>query len=117
MSNILIIKHGSLGDIAQISGVLRDIRETHSSEKIFILTTATYVELLSMCPFVDGILIDRRLPKWNILYLLKLRKMIKKFNFKFVYDLQNSSRTTFYRRYLFNISNWSSTSTTLKAGT
>ena len=27
MSNILIIKHGSLGDIAQISGVIRDIRE------------------------------------------------------------------------------------------
>ena len=27
MSNILIIKHGSLGDIVQISGVLKDIRE------------------------------------------------------------------------------------------
>ena len=27
MSNILIIKRGSLGDIVQISGVLRDIRE------------------------------------------------------------------------------------------
>ena len=40
MSNILIIKHGSLGDIAQISGVLRDIRETHTNDKkIFILTT------------------------------------------------------------------------------
>ena len=26
MSNILIIKHGSLGDIAQISGVLKDIQ-------------------------------------------------------------------------------------------
>ena len=35
MSNILIIKHGALGDIAQISGVLRDIRETHKNEKIF----------------------------------------------------------------------------------
>ena len=35
MSNILIIKHGSLGDIAQISGVLRDIREIHNNKKIF----------------------------------------------------------------------------------
>ena len=34
MSNKLIIKHGSLGDIAQISGVIRDIRETHNKEKI-----------------------------------------------------------------------------------
>ena len=116
MSNILIIKHGSLGDIVQISGVLRDIRETHSNEKIFILTTIPYVELLSRCPFVDGVLIDRRLSRWNILYLLKLKKMIHKFNFLCVYDLQNSSRTSFYKKYLFNVSNWSSTKTTLKQG-
>ena len=95
MSNILIIKHGSLGDIVQISGVLKDIRENHKSEKIFILTTAPYVELLSKCPYVDGVLIDKRLPRWNIIYLLKLRKLIKKFNFTCVYDLQNSSRTSF----------------------
>jgi len=117
MSNILIIKHGSLGDIAQISGIIRDIRETYNSEKIFILTTFPYVDLLSRCPYIDGVLIDRRLPRWNILYLLKLKKMIEKYNFSYVYDLQNSSRTSFYRRYLFNISNWSSTKTTLKKGT
>ena len=116
MSNILIIKHGSLGDIAQISGIIRDIRETYNSEKIFILTTFPYVELLSRCPYIDGVLIDRRLPRWNILYLLKLKKMIQKYKFSYVYDLQNSSRTSFYRRYLFNISNWSSTKTTLKKG-
>ena len=117
MSNILIIKHGSLGDIAQISGIIRDIRETYNNEKIFILTTFPYVELLSRCPYIDGVLIDRRLPRWNILYLLKLKKMIQKYKFSYVYDLQNSSRTSFYRRYLFNISNWSSTKTTLKKGT
>ena len=114
MSNILIIKHGSLGDIAQISGVLRDIRENHVNEKIFILTTFPYVELLSRCPFVDGVLIDKRLPRWNILYLFKLKNMIKKFNFTYVYDLQNSSRTSFYRKYLFNILNWNSAKTVLK---
>ena len=116
MSNILIIKHGSLGDIAQISGVLRDIKETHSSNKIFILTTLPYVQLLSQCPYVNGVLIDKRLPRWNFFYLLKLKKMLKKFNFSNVYDLQNSSRTSFYRKYLLNIPNWSSTETTLKKG-
>ena len=116
MSNILIIKHGSLGDIVQISGVLKDIRENHPEDKIFILTTAPYVELLSVCPYVDGTLVDRRLPRWNILYLLKLKKLLNKFNFSQVYDLQNSSRTSFYRKYLLNISNWSSTETTLKKG-
>ena len=108
MSNILIIKHGSLGDIVQISGVLRDIRESHKDNKTFILTTMPYVELLSRCPYLDGVLIDKRLPRWNILYLLKLKKMIQKYNFSHVYDLQNSSRTSFYRKYLLNIPNWNS---------
>tara|TARA_Y100000590_G_scaffold311448_1_gene351855 strand:+ start:1420 stop:2355 length:936 start_codon:yes stop_codon:yes gene_type:complete len=114
MSNILIIKLGSLGDIVQISGVLKDIRETHGDKKIFILTTVPYVELLSRCPYIDGVLVDRRLPRWNIFYLLRLKKMLKKFNFSHVFDLQNSSRTYFYKKYLLNISNWSSTKTTLK---
>ena len=116
MSNILIIKHGSLGDIVQISGVLRDIREAHNDKKIFILTTLPYVDVLSRCPYLDGVLLDRRLPRWNIYYLLKLKKMLVKYNFSHVYDLQNSSRTSFYRKYLLRISNWSSTETTLKKG-
>ena len=116
MSNILIIKHGSLGDIVQISGVLRDIREAHNDKKIFILTTLPYVDVLSRCPYLDGVLLDRRLPRWNIYYLLKLKKMLVKYNFSHVYDLQNSSRTSFYRKYLLRSSNWSSTETTLKKG-
>ena len=116
MSNILIIKHGSLGDISQISGALRDIRENNNNEKIFILTTLPYVELLSKCPYIDGVLIDKRLPRWNIFYLLKLRKLLKKFDFIKIYDLQNSSRTSFYRKFLLNDPKWSSTETTLIKG-
>ena len=116
MSNILIIKHGSLGDIAQISGVIRDIKESYNDKKIFILTTLPYVELLSKCPYINGVLIDKRLPRWNLLYLIKLKKLLSKFDFSSVYDLQNSSRTSFYRKFLFNIPNWSSTETILKKG-
>ena len=116
MSNILIIKHGSLGDIVQISGVLKDIRENHIDKKIFILTTLPYVELLSKCPYLDGVLIDKRLSRFNIMYLMRLKKMLGKFNFLQVYDLQNSSRTSFYRRYLLNVTSWSSTETILKKG-
>ena len=116
MSNILIIKHGSLGDIVQISGILKDIRDTLKSEKIFILTTMPYVELLSRCPYIDGVIIDKRLPRWNLIYLLKLRKLINKFNFSYVYDLQNSSRTKFYKKYLFKIKNWSNAETIIKNG-
>ena len=116
MSNILIIKLGSLGDISQISGVLKDIKETYNDKRIFILTTLPYVELLSKCPYINGVLIDKRLPRWNILYLIKLKKLLSKFDFSYVYDLQNSPRTSFYRRFLLNITNWSSTETILKKG-
>ena len=115
MSNILVIKHGSLGDIVQISGALRDIRESFKNDKIFILTTSPYVDLLSRCPYVDGVLIDKRLPRWNLLYLLKLSQLIKKFNFLHAFDLQNSSRTIFYKKFLFKIKNWSSSLTALDA--
>ena len=114
MSNILIIKHGSLGDIAQIAGVLKDIRENFNDEKIFILTTHPYKEILEKCPHIDVVLIDPRLPRWNLYYLIKLKNMIKKYNFKNVYDLQNSSRTSFYKKYLFSNLNWSSSAYLLK---
>jgi ADP-heptose:LPS heptosyltransferase len=42
--------------------------------------------------------------------------MLNKFNFSHAFDLQNSSRTSFYRKYLLNISNWSSTETILEKG-
>jgi ADP-heptose:LPS heptosyltransferase len=108
MSNILIIKLGSLGDVVQISGALRDIREHHKNEKITILTTSKYINLFKNCPYVDNYLEDERLPRYNIFYLLRLRKIINSLNFNKVYDLQNSNRTNFYRKFLFNVKNWSS---------
>jgi len=108
MSNILIIKLGSLGDVVQISGALRDIREHHKNKKITILTTSKYLNLFKNCPYVDDCLEDERLPRYNIFYLLRLRKIVNSLNFNKVYDLQNSNRTSFYRKFLFNIKDWSS---------
>lgn len=116
MSNILIIKHGSLGDIVQISGVLKDIRENHQTDKIFILTTSPYIDLLNKCPFVDEVLLDERKSRLNFIYLHNLRKKINQLKFIKIYDLQNSSRTSFYKKYLLSTKNWSSTETTLEQG-
>ena len=77
MSNILIIKHGSLGDIAQISGAIQDIKENHSSDKVIILTTSLYEELFHKCPYIDEVYIDQRLSRFNLFYLLKLKKLIQ----------------------------------------
>ena len=115
MSNILIIKHGSLGDIVQISGALLDIRTHFKNKKIHILTTSKYKNLFESCPYIDEVLIDKRLPRWNFFYLLNLIKVIRKFDFENCFDLQNSSRTEFYRKN-FKIKNWSSSRTILKEG-
>ena len=117
MSNILIIKHGSLGDIAQISGAIQDIKENHLNDKVFILTTSPYEKLFQKCPYIDKVYIDPRLSRLNLLYLSKLKKMMFKLKLVKIYDLQNSSRTSFYRKFLFNKVEWSSTEITLPAET
>ena len=116
MSNILIIKHGSLGDIAQASGAIQDIFENHNNDQIYLLTTKPYFELFKKNPFIHEVILDKRLARYNLIYLYFLMREIKKHNFLKVFDLQNSSRTNFYKNILFPKANkeiWSSSITTL----
>jgi ADP-heptose:LPS heptosyltransferase len=116
MSNILIIKHGSLGDIAQASGAIQDISENHKEDQLHLLTTKPYFELFKKNPFIHNVILDKRLSKFNLIYLYQLTRTLKNFNFQKVYDLQNSSRTTFYKNILFpksKFDTWSSSETTL----
>ncbi len=116
MSNILIIKHGSLGDIAQASGAIQDIFENHKDDNLYILSTKPYYELLKKNPFIKDVIIDKRKSRFNLIYLYLLMREIKKYRFSKIYDLQNSSRSRFYKKILHpkeGLEIWSSTSTTL----
>ena len=116
MSNILIIKHGSLGDIAQASGAIQDISENHKNDRVYLLTTKPYFELFKKNPFLHEVILDKRLPRYNLIYLYFLMREIKKYKFTKIFDLQNSSRTNFYKNILFpkaNKETWSSSLTTL----
>ena len=116
MSNILIIKHGSLGDIAQASGAIQDISENHKNDRIYLLTTKGYLEVFKKNPFIHEVILDKRLPRYNLIYLYFLMRELKKHNFSKVFDLQNSSRTNFYKNILFPKAKkeiWSSSITTL----
>jgi len=120
MSNILIIKHGSLGDIAQACGAIQDISENHKGDEIYLLTTKPYLDLLKKNPHISDVILDKRLSRLNLIYLYSLMKNIKRYDFFKVYDLQNSSRTAFYKKILFpkaTKDTWSSTDTTLPEGT
>jgi len=116
MSNILIIKHGSLGDIAQACGAIQDISENHNNDQIYLLTTKPYFDLFKKNPHLTDVILDKRLSRFNLIYLYFLMRKIKKLKISKVYDLQNSSRTSFYKKILFpnsNFSTWSSSETTI----
>ena len=116
MSNILIIKHGSLGDLIQANGAIKDIKNFYKNRKIFLLTSAPYAIFMSECPYIDGVIIDKRLPRWNIFYLNNLKKILSKYNFSKVFDLQNSNRTKFYKKFIIKNVEWISSETTLESG-
>ena len=42
MSNILIIKHGSLGDLIQANGAIEDIKNSFKESKVLLLTANNY---------------------------------------------------------------------------
>ena len=116
MSNILIIKHGSLGDIAQACGAIQDISENHNNDQIYLLTTKPYFDLFKKNPHIADVILDKRLSRFNLVYLYFLMRKIKQLKISKVYDLQNSSRTSFYKKILFpnsNFNTWSSSETTI----
>ena len=102
MSNILIIKHGSLGDLIQANGAIKDIKNFYKNRKVFLLTSQPYAIFMSECPYIDGVIIDKRLPRWNLFYLNTLKKNLQRYNFSKVFDLQNSNRTKFYKKFIIN---------------
>ena len=116
MSNILIIKHGSLGDLIQANGAVKDIKNFYKNRKVFLLTAEPYSLFMSECPFLDGVIIDKRLPRWNLFYLKKLKDKLLRYDISKVFDLQNSSRTKFYRKFIIKYAEWSSTETSLEPG-
>ena len=116
MSNILIIKHGSLGDLIQANGAIKDIKNFYKNRKVFLLTAEAYSIFMSECPYIDGVIIDKRLPRWNLFYLKKLKDKLIRYDISKVFDLQNSSRTKFYRKFIIKNAKWSSTETSLEPG-
>ena len=116
MSNILIIKHGSLGDLIQANGAIKDIKKFYKNRKVFLLTSEAYAIFMSECPYLDGVIIDKRLPRWNLFYLHSLKKKLERYDFSKIFDLQNSNRTKFYKKFIIKKAEWSSTETTLEPG-
>lgn len=106
---VLVIKHGAFGDVIQAEGALHDIRENHPDAFIAVLTMRPYRALLERCPHLDEAIVDERAPRWRLDRMLALRQRLRDARFDMVYDLQNSSRTSFYFRWMLRDCRWSGT--------
>ncbi len=107
--NILIIKHGAFGDVMQSEGALHDIRDHHPDDQVTVLTEPAYAKIMDRCPWVDQVVRDPRAPRWRLDKMWALRRELQALNIDRVYDLQNSSRTTDYYRWIFPDTEWSGT--------
>ena len=101
MTNILIIKHGSLGDIAQASGAIQDIFENHKEDNLYILSTKPYYDLLKKNPCIKDVIIDKRLSRFNLIYLYLLMRKIKKYKFTKFMTFKILAEHHFIKKYYF----------------
>lgn len=94
--NILVIKHGALGDVVLAQGPFQAIRASHPNAKITLLTTASFQSFLKKSGLFDEIWIDEKPKIWNLGKLMRLKSKLRAGNFMRVYDLQTSSRSSSY---------------------
>ena len=109
--NILIIKHGALGDFVLSFGPFKAIRNYHLNDYLVLLTTGKFEEFAQESNYFDEIIIDNRPSLWDVKKILKLAIFLRKKNFSRVYDLQTSQRSSFYYNF-FRMKNnveWSGT--------
>ena len=94
MKKILIIKHGSLGDIAFSLPVINSIHKYFLNGKIDLLTEKKYINFFKSSIYFNKIIEDNR--SSNIFIIIKLMYKILLNKYDFIIDLQNSSRTSYY---------------------
>jgi len=90
---ILVIKHGSLGDITFALSAMNSIKLYFNFSKITLMTESKYINFLSKSKYFDNFLIDNRK---NLIYTLILILKILFRKYDLIIDLQNSKRSNFY---------------------
>lgn len=95
--HILVIKHGALGDIVLATAAFKAIREAHPGAHITLLTSKGYAELMAQTPYFNEIWVDSKPKFFKRDALKRLRTMLNSHRWSWVYDLQNSKRTTLYQ--------------------
>ncbi|NHO32875.1 glycosyltransferase family 9 protein [Acetobacter fallax] len=94
---ILVIKLGALGDFVQAFPAFQAIRDYHPDARITLLTTGPFRVFAEASPWFDAIECDDR-PKFTDRAGMK-RLKARLSGYDLIYDLQTSSRSTWYYRF------------------
>ncbi len=97
INKILVIKHGSLGDIVFSLEAMFSIRNHFNNSKIFLLTEKKFKNFFENSKYFDHIIFDDRKGLFGSLNILNI--LINK-KFDLVIDLQNSKRSNLYNFFL-----------------
>ena len=98
---ILVVKHGSLGDIAFSIFAMASIKQFFNNATIDLLTEEKYINFLSNSNYFSSIFKDNRK---GIIDTLKVIFKINQNKYDLIIDLQNSKRTNIYWSFLKLIS-------------
>jgi len=95
--NILVIKHGALGDIIIATAGFKAIREQFPDANIVVLTSSGFATLLAQSPYFNEIWADRKPKLWERDGIKRLKTMLNSQRWDYAFDLQTSKRSTRYQ--------------------
>lgn len=96
MKRILVIKLGALGDFVLAMGPFAAIRQHHRDALITLLTTQPYAALAQASGYFDAVWPFGRPKRPDVSGLVRVVAAMRGGKFERVYDLQTSTRSSFY---------------------
>jgi ADP-heptose:LPS heptosyltransferase len=98
--HILVIKHGALGDFILATGPFQAIRNRFPDAHITLQTTAPYADMARQGGWFNEIWLDEKPRLWQPRAWLDMRARLNGAGFSWIFDLQTSTRTSWYFKLL-----------------
>lgn len=100
MENILVIKHGALGDVVLALGTMQELKRRHPGARFTLMTMAPFVAMAKQADVFEDYIIDNRRSFFCLGETRRVLGAVLAGRFDLIYDLQCSQRTRHYRRLL-----------------
>ncbi|MBL8670048.1 MAG: ADP-heptose--LPS heptosyltransferase, partial [Alphaproteobacteria bacterium] len=97
---ILVIRHGALGDVLQCFGPFQAIRARHPHDRLTLLTGSPFKAIAEASGLFDRVWVDDRPPAWRIDSWLRLVLRLRAARVARAYDLERKVRPALRYRML-----------------